>query len=42
MFVIFTSEKEWPLRINKSEISEEGFSKLIDLFKSKKIIIEQK
>ncbi len=42
MFIIFKSEKNWPIRINKSEISEEGFSELLKLFKSKGIVLEQK
>ncbi|WP_128755374.1 hypothetical protein [Aquimarina sediminis] len=36
MFIVLKSEKDWPVRINKSEIGEEGFSELIALFKSKK------
>ena len=40
MFIIYKSKKDWPLRINKSEISEAGFSKLTEIFKSKNILIQ--
>ena len=42
LFLVPKSEKDWPTRINKSEISETGFSYLIKLFENKGITITQK
>ena len=41
LFIIFKNKKEWPARINKSEISERGYLSLIEKLKSKNITIKE-
>lgn len=42
LFIIYKSDKEWPLRINKSEMCKQGFSEILKFFQSKNITIVQK
>jgi len=40
LFVVFGSEKEWPIRINKSEMDEVGFNQVIKEFEKRQIKVK--
>jgi len=42
IFLILKKNEEWPYRINKSEISKEGFSELINNLNRRNIVVENK
>lgn len=39
LFVIFKNKKEWPIRINKSEMEIVGFNEILKEFKSRQICV---
>lgn len=42
MFLVFKSKNEWPIRINRLEIGEENFIKLVKFLERKQIKVEYK
>lgn len=40
LFVVFESKKEWPIRINKSEMDEVGFNQIIKEFEKRQVKVK--